>query len=442
MQKKSKPDTIEITNWGKYPLVKTNFHQTSNISEIQKIIKECHSIIPRGNGRSYGDNSLNKENILSTLRLNKFLSFDRENGIFECESGVILSDILDTIVPEGFFLPVTPGTKLISIGGAIGSDVHGKNNHSEGCFGDYLLDFKIITEDGEIKKCSPTENSELFWNTIGGMGLTGIIISARFSLKRIETAYIKQKILKADNLEEIFKYFDESENWTYSVAWIDCLQKGKQMGKSILMIGEHAKLDELPTKWKNQPLHVEKKPLLNVPIDFPSFVLNTLTVKAFNFLYYFKQRKKIVNNFVDYNTFFYPLDAINNWNRIYGKNGFIQYQFIIPRESGKKGMTEILQTIAKSGQGSFLAVLKLYKKSNPKAHNSFPIDGYSLALDFKINSKLPLLVKELDEIVEHYGGRIYLAKDAMSKKELTDYVKVPETNKFNSVQHTRIANGI
>lgn len=431
---------INITNWGKYPVVKTNFHITSDVKEIIKIIKNSTSIITRGNGRSYGDNSLNSDHILSTLRLNKFLSFDRENGIFECESGVILSDILDVIVPEGYFLPVTPGTKLITVGGAIGSDVHGKNNHSEGCFGDYLIDFKIITQDGEIKKCSREENSDLFWNTIGGMGLTGIIISAKFTLKRIQTAYIKQKVLKAENLEEIFKFFEECENWTYSVAWIDCLQKGNQMGRSILMVGEHAKLSELPTQWKENPLQTKKKLKLNVPFDFPSFVLNTWSVKAFNFLYYLKQRKKIISNVVDYDTFFYPLDAINNWNRIYGKNGFIQYQFIIPKKVGKEGMTEILKTIAKSGQGSFLAVLKLYKKGNINAHNSFPIDGYSLALDFKINKKLPFLVKELDEIVEYYGGRIYLAKDSMSKKSLIDYVKVPETGKFDSLQRKRITN--
>lgn len=429
-----------VTNWGKYPVVKTNFHVTSDLKEIEKIIKKSTSIIARGNGRSYGDNSLNSDNILSTLRLNKFLSFDREKGVFECESGVILSDILDVIVPEGYFLPVTPGTKLITVGGAIGANVHGKNNHSEGCFGDYLVNFNIITQDGEIKKCSREENSDLFWNTIGGMGLTGIIISAKFTLKRIQTAYIKQKVLKAENLEEIFKFFEECENWTYSVAWIDCLQKGKRMGRSILMVGEHATLSELPTQWKGNPLQPKKKFKLNVPFDFPSFILNTWSVKAFNFLYYFKQRKKIVSNIVDYDTFFYPLDAINNWNRIYGRNGFIQYQFIIPKKVGKEGMTEILKTIAKSGQGSFLAVLKLYKKGDLKAHNSFPIDGYSLALDFKINKKLSFLVKELDEIVEHYGGRIYLAKDSMSKKTLIDYVKVPETGKFDSLQQKRIDN--
>jgi len=432
----------KVTNWGKYPIVETQMVSTANIQQLRKLVVESKSIIARGNGHSYGDNSLNEKNIFSTLRLNKFINFDKENAIFECESGVLLKDILEIIVPEGFFLPVTPGTSLITIGGAIGSDVHGKNNHSEGCFGDYVLDFTLMTETGEIKKCSRTENSELFWNTIGGMGLTGIVLTARFTLKRIQTAYIRQRVMKAENLDEIFKYFDESENWTYSVAWIDCLQKGSKIGRSILIIGEHATLEELPDKWKKNPLKPKKKLKLNVPFNFPSFILNTLTVKAFNFLYYFKQRKKIINNVVDYDSFFYPLDVIYNWNRIYGKNGFIQYQFIIPKEVGKEGITETLKTIANSGQGSFLAVLKLYRKSSPEAHNSFPIDGYSIALDFKINKKLPALVRDLDEIVERYGGRIYLAKDAMSKKSLLDYVKVPETGKFSSLQHERIENPI
>jgi hypothetical protein len=428
----------KIANWGKFPVIETDMIASSDFDQLRKIIAESHTIIARGNGHSYGDNSLNKEKIFSTLKLNKFISFDKQNGIFECESGVLLADVLAVIVPEGFFLPVTPGTKLITVGGAIGSNVHGKNNHSEGCFCDYVLSFSIMVETGDIKTCSPSENSELFWNTVGGMGLTGIILTAKFTLKRIETAYIRQRVLKAKNLEEIFNYFETFKNWTYSVAWIDCLQRGETIGRSILTIGEHATQAELPVKKANQPLHLKNKLKFAVPFDFPSFILNTFTVKAFNFFYYFKQIKREIENITDYDAFFYPLDAINNWNRIYGKNGFIQYQFIIPANFGKEGMSNVLQTIADSRQGSFLAVLKLYKASKEEAHNSFPIDGYSLALDFKINKQLPALIKKLDNIVERYNGRIYLAKDAMSKKSLLDYVKTPETGKFNSVQHERI----
>jgi FAD/FMN-containing dehydrogenase len=433
-----KKNTQKIANWGKYPVIETNMVTSSDFEQLRNIIAGSRTIIARGNGHSYGDNSLNRENIFSTSKLNKFILFDKQNGIFECESGVLLADILDVIVSEGFFLPVTPGTKLITVGGAIGSNVHGKNNHSEGCFGDYLLSFTIMIETGDIKTCSPYENTGLFWDTVGGMGLTGIILTAQFTLKRIETAYIRQRVLKAKNLDEIFTYFRTFENWTYSVAWIDCLQRGKTIGRSVLTVGEHAVPEELPAKKRNNPLYPEKKLQLTVPFDFPSFVLNTFTVKAFNFMYFFKQIKKAVNNITDYDSFFYPLDVINDWNRIYGKNGFIQYQFIIPKSAGKQGMSEVLEAIAESRQGSFLAVLKLYRASKKEAHNSFPIDGYSLALDFKLNKRLPALVKKLDDIVERYHGRIYLAKDAMSKKSLLDYVKTPETGKFTSVQHERI----
>jgi hypothetical protein len=226
------------------------------------------------------------------------------------------------------------------------------------------------------------------------------------------------------------------------VAWIDCLQKGKNIGRSILMRGEHAFKHQLPNKLQEKPLILKKKLNLTVPFYFPNFVLNNLTVKIFNFLYFNKQTKKEVKNNVDYETFFYPLDIANDWNKIYGKGGFIQYQFVIPKEKGKEGMKEILETIAKSGNGSFLAVLKLFGKNNTEAYNSFPIEGYTLALDFKVNAKLKNLIKKLDEVVEAYGGRIYLTKDSMSKSSLTNYLKNVQNPKFVSLQHKRIKNNM
>jgi hypothetical protein len=272
------------------------------------------------------------------------------------------------------------------------------------------------------------------------MGLTGIILSARFKLKNIETAYIRQESIKAENLDEIFRLFDESESWTYTVAWIDCLQKGKDIGRSILMRGEHAFAHELPQKFSKNPLRLKKKFSPTVPFYFPGFILNAFTVKLFNLLYYKRQAKKEVKNIIDYETYFYPLDVINDWNKIYGKSGFIQYQMVIPKENSKEGMKKILETIANSGNGSFLAVLKLFGKNNPEAYNSFPIEGYTLALDFKVNSKLKKLVEQLDQTVQEFGGRIYLTKDSMSKSSLTDYLKNVESSKFVSLQHKRILN--
>ncbi|AZA75338.1 FAD-binding oxidoreductase [Chryseobacterium indoltheticum] len=429
----------KVTNWGNFPIVEKEMKSEDSFRKIKEFVLNNNEVIARGNGRCYGDASLG-EHIFSTKKLNKFISFDRLNGIVECESGVLLSDVLEISVPQGYFLYVTPGTKLISVGGAIASDVHGKNHHSEGCFSEYVLDFKLMTENGDIIICSKEENSEKFYATIGGMGLTGIILSARFKLKNIETAYIRQESIKAENLDEIFRLFDESESWTYTVAWIDCLQKGKDIGRSILMRGEHAFAHELPQKFSKNPLRLKKKFSPTVPFYFPGFVLNALTVKLFNLLYYKRQTKKEVKNIIDYETYFYPLDAVNDWNKIYGKSGFIQYQMVIPKENGKEGMKKILETIANSGNGSFLAVLKLFGKNNPEAYNSFPIEGYTLALDFKVNSKLKKLVEQLDQTVQEFRGRIYLTKDSMSKSSLTDYLKNVESSKFVSLQHKRILN--
>lgn len=437
-----KPNFIQkVTNWGNFPVVEKELKSEDTLRKIQDFVKGNNEIIARGNGRCYGDASLS-EHIFSTKRLNKLMSFDRLNGIIECESGVLLSEILEVTVPQGYFLYVTPGTKFISVGGAIASDVHGKNHHAEGCFSEYVLSFSLLNENGDVLSCSRTENADKYWATIGGMGLTGIILSARFKLKNIETAYIRQESIKAENLDEIFNLFDESEDWTYNVAWIDCLQKGTHIGRSIMLRGEHAFKHQLPKNLQENPLRLKKKYNPTVPFYFPNFVLNNTTVKLFNYFYFKKQTKKEVKSYVDYETFFYPLDVVKDWNKIYGKSGFIQYQFVIPKTSGKEGMRKILETIAKSGNGSFLAVLKLFGRNSPLAYNSFPFEGYTLALDFKVNSKLKNLVKDLDKIVEEYGGRIYLAKDSMSKSSLTNYLQNVQNPKFVSLQHKRIKNNL
>lgn len=426
-----------VANWGLYPAIKANVISPTTLLEFQEAVLSNKDIIARGNGRCYGDASL-QNTIISTSKWNKFIAFDRENGIIEVESGVRLDEVLEVSVPAGFFISVTPGTKFITVGGAISSDVHGKNHHVDGCFSDHVIHFDLMIEDGSIIRCSRNENKNLFWSTIGGMGLTGIVLSAKFLLKKIETSYIRNEAIQAKNLDEIFELFESSESWTYNVAWLDCLQKGNSLGKSIMLRGEHATINELPDKLKNNPLKIKKKLNLNIPFFFPGFVLNSLSIKIFNWIFFNKQGKKHLKNYVDYETFFYPLDAVHNWNRIYGKNGFIQYQFVIPKEKGKEGMRKILETIAKSGNGSFLVVLKLFGDNNPEAYNSFPMKGYTLALDFKVNSGLEKLVKDLDKIVMEYGGHIYRTKDAMSNPALTNYLKNVDSDKFESMQNERI----
>ena len=426
-----------IANWGLYPRLKVNEYVPESIEDFQEAIRVSNKTITRGNGRCYGDASLQND-IISTHKWNKFIEFDRDRGFIEVEAGVLLADILEVSVPSGYFITVTPGTKFITVGGAIASDVHGKNHHVDGCFSEHVIYFDLMIESGEILRCSRDQNKELFWATIGGMGLTGVILSARFLLTKIETAHIRNEAIQAKNLDEIFQLFEESESWTYTVAWLDCLQKGDSLGKSIMLRGEHAKLNEIPQKLKNNPLKIKKKPKLNIPFFFPNFALNPWSIKIFNWLYFNKQLKRHVKNIVDYDQFFYPLDMIHNWNRIYGKNGFIQYQFVIPKENGKEGMREILKAIAESGNGSFLVVLKLFGDNNPKAYNSFPLPGYTLALDFKVNSELKKLIENLDLIVEAFGGRIYRTKDAMSNPNLTDYLKNIDSSKFESLQNERI----
>jgi len=404
----------QIANWGNYPVIESNEEYFSFPEQLQELLSRDASFIPRGNGRCYGDASL-AQTTISTLKFDKILSFDKSTGVFECQSGLTLDQILEVIVPAGWFLPVTPGTKFITVGGAVASDVHGKNHHIDGSFSNHILEMEIVLASKESLVCSPQIHPDLFEATCGGMGLTGIISRVKFQLKKIGTSFIRQKQVKASNLEELIRLFDQYNHYTYSVAWIDCLKKGKDFGRSILMLGEHASPEDLNEKQKQDPLQLPKKKQINFPFNLPSWVLNSFTVKAFNFLFYQKNLKREINNVIGYEPFFYPLDAILHWNRGYGKNGFVQYQFVLPLEA-KKGLIEILNAISDKGLGSFLAVLKVFGKQ--ESIISFPREGYTLALDFPVKSGLLEFLDELDQIVLRYGGRLYMSKDARMKPEI------------------------
>ncbi len=399
-----------ITNWNNYPVVEAN--ETSFDYEKEIVSKLAQSSIPHGNGRCYGDASLSSE-VVNTLRYDKVLAFDEVNGIITCQSGLLLSDLLQIIVPRGWFLPVTPGTKFITIGGAVASDVHGKNHHVDGSFSRHIISMSVLTGTGQTFVCGPDNHTDLFWATCGGMGLTGIILDVKFRLKRVNTAYIRQRQIKARNLGEIMDLFGENTGSTYSVAWIDCLKKGKNFGRSILMLGEHANSDEVK---RDKLLEPREKALLTVPFYFPSFVLNGYSMKIFNALIYAKNYRKTMDSVVHYDGFYYPLDSILSWNKIYGKKGFVQYQFVLPFATSKEGLTDILTRINNHGTGSFLAVLKLFGEQDDLI--SFPMKGYTLALDFPIRPGLFEFLDELDHVVAQYGGRIYLSKDARMKKEI------------------------
>ena len=397
---------MSLLSWGMYPKVMNTVFKFDKKETLKAIIDEHDDLIPYGNGRSYGDSALSS-NIINVKPKDYFIDFDEEQGLLHVQAGVLLSEILEAYVPRGWFLKVTPGTKLITVGGAIASDVHGKNHHVEGCFSECVKEFEIMLADGEVVTCSKETTPDLFKATCGGQGLTGVILETKIYLKKINSQYIDQTTIKTKNLKETFEAFEEYSDKPYSVAWIDCLAKDKEIGKCLLMVGDFRDDGKLDYKLKSQK---------SIPFNFPSFALNNWSVRAFNWLYYGKAKEGVSQQRVDIDSFFYPLDAIGHWNRIYGKNGFTQYQFILPKETSYEGLEEILSAISKSGKGSFLAVLKLYGKANDN-WLSFPIEGYSLALDFKIEKGLFELLDQLDEIVVKHKGRIYLTKDVRVSKE-------------------------
>ena len=430
---------MNLMSWGNYPKIKNNSFKFNTTEELKNIINKYDDLISYGNGKSYGDSALNK-NIIQVKSYNYFLNFEQSKGMLKIQAGVLLADILDIFVPRGWFLRITPGTKFITVGGAIASDVHGKNHHIEGCFSECVNQFSLMLPSGKIVSCSKQKNSELFKATCGGMGLTGVILDAVIALKKINSKYIKQTTIKTKNLKETFAMFEKYSNMTYSVAWIDCFAKDKTLGKCLLTVGDFNDDGKLDYKRKKQ---------LNLAFNFPSFFLGNISIKLFNFLYYKKVIRKISKQTVDFNSFFYPLDRINNWNRLYGKNGFCQYQFILPKSTSFEGLKEVLETIANSSKGSFLAVLKLYGKANAN-YLSFPLEGYSLALDFKIEKGLFTLLERLDKIILKYKGRIYLAKDARVSKAVFEcgYSQIDKFRalrkkykmheKFNSLQSQRL----
>ncbi len=433
--------TKSLSGWGRFPVQSCHLFRPEKRSEVAATLASGlqSSYIPRGLGRSYGDAALNENaGVIWPILLNRFLSFDNASGVLECESGVSLAEIIQYFLPRGWFLPVTPGTKFVTVGGAIAADIHGKNHHKDGSFSNFVLDFRLLTPTGEVLLCSPTAHPEIFWATVGGMGLTGVVLSARLRLRRVDSAYVFVDFYKAPNLEDALATMEASdERYDYSVAWIDALATDKTMGRSVLMRGNHAAAAELPARLVNphsgigNPPTIPTRPQWNLCIDFPSWTLNRLTVKTFNTAYYAVHRTS-PRQWVSFEKFFYPLDAINQWNRMYGKRGFVQYQIALPQASGRAGLRTILDRLARSGRASFLAVLKRFGDAGPGLL-SFPLRGYTLALDIPAARGLVPFLHELDRMTLDYGGRIYLAKDAVLRAG--DFAAMyPKLESFRAIQ--------
>lgn len=387
--------------------------------------------IARGWGRSYGDVSVNPGGgVINMTRLNRMLSFDETAGILECESGVSLEEILEVIVPRGWFLPVTPGTKFVTIGGAIANDVHGKNHHVDGSFGQHVTRLTLLTPMGLLLSCSPTENSDVFWATVGGIGLTGIILTASIKLQRITSAYIRVDYRQCRNLDALLAAIRETDDkYKYSVAWVDCMSKGNKLGRSALMSGDHLSASDLPARY-GHALSVPVKFKPNIPFNMPGFLLNPTSISLFNaFIYAMHPSKE--GQIVDYDAYFYPLDKIHNWNRGYGKRGFSQYQATFPHE-GVDGMAKLLEKLSTSGRPSFFAVLKRMGPGG-KGLLSHPIDGWTLTLDIPVKSGLEPFLRECDEIVVQYGGRLYTAKDATTRADMFSAM-YPRLDEFKAIK--------
>ncbi|KAA2316349.1 FAD-binding oxidoreductase [Pseudooceanicola sediminis] len=400
----------KLAGWGRYPVLDARLYQPRDVADVQDLVQRQPGLIARGNGRAYGDSAVNADSTIDMRLLNRMLAFDAERGQLVAEAGVLLGDIIAAFLPRGWFPMVTPGTKFVTLGGAIAADVHGKNHHRDGSFRSCVDWIEVMGADGRITRCSADQDPQLFTHTLGGMGLTGIVIRAALRLRPVQTGWIRQVGHPAANLAAAMEIFETSADATYSVAWIDCLGTGSQLGRSLVMLGEHAVPADLSPEAAEDPLRPPAKGKRTVPFDFPRLALNRWTVRAFNALYYRAGVRNAGAQVVDWDSYFYPLDALQRWNRIYGRQGFAQFQCVLPLARSEAGLTALLQAIAQAGAGSFLAVLKRFGAQNSPF--SFPMEGYTLALDFPVTSRTLALLDRLDAIAVANGGRFYLAKDS------------------------------
>lgn len=393
--------------WGRYPLARQALKHLHDRT-LPLPAFEGHAL-PRGNGRSYGDSCLNPGGTLLCARgLDRFIHFDAATGVLRCEAGVTLEEIIDLVLPQGWFLPVTPGTRFVTVGGAIANDVHGKNHHRTGTFGHHIRAFELLRSDGNRHLCTPEETGDAWFSaTVGGLGLTGLVTWAELQLRRVPGSALEVENIRFGSLDEFFDLSKRSAvSHEYSVAWIDCLAGGRQRGRGHFTRADHAA--GLPGERPRQPGRG-----LSMPFTPPASLVNRLSVRPFNMLKYWSQPARSKRSISHLLPFFYPLDGIRNWNRIYGPAGFLQYQCVLPPAEARAGTDALLAEIARCGQGSFLAVLKEFGDAPSLGMLSFARPGTTLALDFPNNGpEVFRLLDRLDHIVDEAGGALYPAKDA------------------------------
>lgn len=428
----------KISGWGRNTALDANISFPKNLKELKKEIKK--NCIARGLGRSYGDSSIQPNKTVITTNLNNVINFNKKTGILESQCGVSIKQLNELIINKGWFLPVTPGSKNITLGGMIATNVHGKNHHKVGSFGKYVISLKILDNKNRLISCSRKKNNKLFKYTIGGMGLTGVIYSSKIKLKKIFSDVIYEEKIKCDNLKETLSKINKSKNWEYNVSWIDTSPSNNEIGRSIVSRGYFYK------KYKKDTFNYSPKEIFTLPNIFPFSLMNRLTIKILNNLYFNFSRSG--KNFTSINKFFYPLDKIKNWNNIYGKKGFISYQCSVPYKDAYKSIYEILITMKKYQAYSFVSVLKSMKKKDFPL--SFGQNGFTLVFDFPYYKDIAMILDKVNDIVLKYNGKIYLAKDSIiSKKKFKDlnsefynrdFIKLRKKSNyfFNSLQSKRL----
>jgi decaprenylphospho-beta-D-ribofuranose 2-oxidase len=432
-----------VSGWANYPRSYSEIFRAERQQDMLEFIQSSNKkVLPRGGGTSYGDASLNEGGvILSTKLLNKILSFDNNTGILHCQSGVTLEDIVQTFITKGWFLNVSPGTMNATVGGCIACDAHGKN-WKAGAFSNFVVSLTLAMPNGELLMCDMNNHSDLFFATIGGMGMTGVILDAMISLKKIQSSNMNVETIRFENIKELFLIQKESmETHEYLFSWFDSLSTGKDLGRGVLQRANHST--------QSNDLIFRKKRKISLSFYMPNFTINRFSVAMFNASYYLSSSKNYKSNNTYITDFFYPIDGLLNWNRIYGKKGFIEYQFAIPYKYANETIEEILKIISTSRLGSFIAAIKPIGKS--RGIISFPMDGITLAIDFAYSSRLFSILDTIDDIVLARGGRVYLSKDSrlssdrfgqMYTESLIEWDSIREKynfkNNYSSIMFSRL----
>lgn len=439
---------MKLSGWGRFPVLEAAVFAPRNESALIERVR-AGRLIARGNGRAYGDSAISRQNTVHMRHFDRMLAFDEATGQLVAEAGVLLDDVIRALLPRGWFPAVTPGTKFVTLGGMVAADVHGKNHHKAGSLRNFVDWFDLIDASGTVRHCSRTENTDLFDWTLGGMGLTGVILRVAMRLRPVETAWIRQTVMPAADIDAAIDLLEQSGDATYSVAWVDCLSKGAKMGRSLILLGEHALLEELTERQRESPLRIDRRRELEVPFLAPNGLLNGLTARVFNALYYWQGQRTAGTSLVDWNSYFYPLDVVLGWNRICGSRGLMQFQCVLPLDRSRIGLKALLEGISRTPAGPLLAVLKRFGAQSGGI--SFPMSGYTLALDLPVGERSLRLMRELDRITLAHDGRFYLAKDsrmtadtlrqsdARAQKFVQMRDKLAARSAFQSAQSERLA---